>query len=144
MANTTVDRQALDVLKHIFHDQPDLLSIVTLGDLESQELRSHYQQSGDLFTSHVNIYAVGRTSAGKTSIGNMLFGQMVMTSTGHTNCTDYIGLFRMKSNLWYFDTAGAGSNEKYENITRVALKLKQYERPHPLEQFSVPLISEFR
>lgn len=144
MEKTSQNKQALDVLKHIFHDQPDLLSIVTLGDIESQELRSQYQQVGGLFTSHVNIYAVGRTSAGKTSIGNMLFGQLVMKSSGHTNCTDYIGLFRMKSNLWYFDTAGAGSNEKYENITRVALRLKQIERPHPLEEFNVPVISEFR
>ena len=52
-----------------------------------------------------------------------------MSSTGHQNCTDYIGLLRMRSNLYYIDTPGAGSDEAYENWARLALGLPQIEDP---------------
>jgi hypothetical protein len=75
----------------------------------------------------VKQYTVGRTGAGKTSLGNRLFGEEVMSSTGHINCTDYIGLLKMRSSLHYIDTPDAGSDEEYENWARLARGLPQLE-----------------
>jgi ribosomal protein S17E len=117
----------LAVLRTIFHDQPDLLEVVTAKDLESEQLLEVLRQRDDLYGTPVKQYVAGRTGAGKTSLGNRLFGADVMSSTGHINCTDYIGLLRMRSNLYYVDTPGAGSTEKYENWTRLALGLPQID-----------------
>src|SRR5438045_415156 len=86
----------LDALKAVFYDQPDLLTIVTLGDLESQELRSIFSQTSEVFAACINQYVVGRTGAGKTSLGNWLFEKQVMSSTGYMDCTTAIGLIRLK------------------------------------------------
>jgi hypothetical protein len=52
-----------------------------------------------------------------------------MRSTGYQDCTDYIGRVRLKSDLCYFDTPGAGGDEEYENFTRMALGLPQPNDP---------------
>jgi ribosomal protein S17E len=127
MAQERDSQPELDVLRTIFHDQPDLLEVVTAADLESEQLLNVLRQRDDLYGEPVKMYVVGRTGAGKTSLGNRLFGADVMSSTGHINCTDYIGLLRMRSNLYYIDTPGAGSDEKYENWARLALGLPQMD-----------------
>jgi hypothetical protein len=124
-ADGTTD--ALGRLQLLFSDQPDLLTIVTSSDLEAQQLLVAFRQRDDLLAEPVKQYTVGRTTAGKTSLGNRLFGEDVMKSTGHANCTDFIGLLRMRSNLHYIDTPGAGSDEEYENWARLALGLPQLD-----------------
>jgi hypothetical protein len=118
---------AFAVLRRIFADQPDLLRIVTLQDIQSQETLDSLRERADLLRDQVNLYVVGRTGAGKTSLGNRLFGAEAMASTGYMDCTDAVGWLRLKSKLWYFDTPGAGSDENYENVTRLALRLRQIE-----------------
>lgn len=118
---------ALRVLEAVFGDQPDLLEIVTVRDLESQQLLGELRKRDNLLAGPVRLYVVGRTGAGKTSIGNRLFGSDVMKSTGHMNCTDFIGVLRLRSNLHYIDTPGAGSDEAFENWARLALGLPQLD-----------------
>src|SRR5262249_46335525 len=127
---------ALDVLRRLFHDQPELLEVVTAKDLESEQLLAVLRQRDDLYGEPVKQYVAGRTGAGKTSLGNRLFGEDVMSSTGHINCTDYIGLLRMRSNLYYIDTPGAGSKEKFENWARLAFGLPQMAK-NPAENLGV-------
>jgi hypothetical protein len=125
MSSSTDTQAALDTLKIIFKDKPNLLEIVTPSDLESKEWVEKLRSDSGIFASPIKLYGVGRTGAGKTSIGNVFFGQEVMRSTGHMDCTDYVGLLKLKGNLWYLDTPGGGNNEAYENITRAALLLDQ-------------------
>ncbi len=119
----------LALLNTIFHDQPELLRAVTLGDLQSRQLLEEVRTQAKLFSSPVLQYAVGRTHAGKTSLGNLLFGAEAMRVTGLQDCTDYIGRVRLKSEMCYFDTPGAGSEDEYENYTRMALGLPQPNEP---------------
>jgi hypothetical protein len=130
------DQAALRLLEAVFADQPDLLDIVTAGDLESQQLLAELRKRDNLLAGPVQLYVVGRTGAGKTSIGNRLFGADVMKSTGHMNCTDFIGVLRLRSNLHYVDTPGAGSDEAYENWARLALGLPQLDED-PAERLGV-------
>jgi hypothetical protein len=129
MVNGTSSDSPLDLLKLIFADQPHLLDVVTLADLESGRLLEEMRERAGLLSSPVKMFVVGRTSAGKTSLGNSLFGKNAMESTGFMDCTSYIGLLRLKSNLWYFDTPGAGSDEQHENVTRLGLDLEQFDEP---------------
>ena len=115
-------------LELVFSDQPDLLRIVTSRDLEDQHLLVAFRERDDLLAEPVKQYTVGRTLAGKTTLGNKLFGDEVMSSTGKVDCTENIGLLKMRSNLYYIDTPGAGGlEEMYENWARLALGLPQLE-----------------
>jgi predicted GTPase len=79
MMKEQAQRPALDVLRMLFNDQPDLLRIVTSRDLASQQLLVELRQRDDLLGAPVKQYVVGRTGAGKTSLGNRLFGAEVMS-----------------------------------------------------------------
>ncbi|MFD7135560.1 hypothetical protein [Streptomyces sp. NPDC059894] len=115
----------LELLRALFQDRPGLLRAVTLGDLEGRGVVEEIQSHDRLFGLPVYQFAVGQTGAGKTSLGNLLFGERAMRSTGYQDCTDYIGMLRLRSDLWYFDTPGAGGDEQYENFARLALGLEQ-------------------
>ncbi|ACU75418.1 hypothetical protein Caci_6572 [Catenulispora acidiphila DSM 44928] len=125
----------LAILTAIFHDQPELLRAVKLGDLHSSQLLEEVRTQNKLFGGPVRQFAVGRTGAGKTTLGNLLFGAEAMKVTGYNDCTDYIGRVRLKSDMSYFDTPGAGGDDEYENYARMALGLPQ---------LSVPEVTEFR
>jgi hypothetical protein len=125
MNDKDVHDSAFQLLVAIFRDQPELLKAVTLGDLESSEVLGAVQSRDKLFGSPVFQFTVGRTHAGKTTLGNLLFGEDAMRSTGFQDCTDYVGRVRLRSELCYFDTPGAGGEEKYENFARMALGLPQ-------------------
>ncbi|GGN13934.1 hypothetical protein FHR83_003799 [Actinoplanes campanulatus] len=146
-------KDPLEILRLLFTDQPDLLRILTLRHLESEGLLGAYREQGGLFASPAVVCVTGRTSAGKTTIGNLLFGEDVMPSTGRLNCTDYIGSLLLRSNLCYIDTPGAGSRENYENVTRLALglpllgrlevptmKVRDYrpDEPDTYDEFEIP------
>jgi hypothetical protein len=114
-------------LRRIFDDEPDLLDIMSVRNLESAELLRALQDRAGLFADPVAMWVAGRTHAGKTSLGNRLFGRLAMAATGHVNCTDTVGLVKLKSNLWFVDTPGGGSKEDHENIARVGLGLPQLQ-----------------
>jgi hypothetical protein len=140
------DPNAFQRLRTIFDDQPDLLDIVSVQDLESEELLSAFQVRSGLFADPVAMWVAGRTHAGKTSLGNRLFGKLAMASTGHMNCTDGIGLLKLRSNLWFVDTPGGGNREEHENIARIGLGLPQLERDRlsafPLRDYTNALADE--
>ncbi len=131
-----MSKTALETLRLIFNDQPDLLEIIKLGDIESERLVNSFRENNELFAAPVNLYVTGRTGAGKTSLGNRLLAQSVMESTGYIDCTDSVGFFKLASNLCYYDLPGAGSNESYENINRAALLMPQIE-----DEFAEPPIT---
>lgn len=138
-----MSKTALETLRLIFNDQPDLLEIIKLGDIESERLISTLRQNEELFAAPVNLYVTGRTGAGKTSLGNRLLAQPVMQSTGWIDCTDSVGFFKLASNLCYYDLPGAGSSEEYENINRSALLIPQIEDEISIEEFKIKDFSEF-
>lgn len=121
------DRAALDRLRSLFDDRPDLLRVLTLGDAESQQVVGALREDGGLFAERSAAWAAGRTGSGKTSLGNTFFGSDRMASTGHTDCTFEIGLVELPSGLSFVDTPGGGSNEEYENHARLALGLPQLD-----------------
>jgi predicted GTPase len=122
-----MSNKTLETLRLIFEDQPDILEIIKLSDLESERLVSILGKNNELFAKPVNLYVTGRTGAGKTSLGNCLLEQDVMKSSGFMDCTDSVGLFKLASHLCYFDLPGSGSNDDFENINRVALMIPQLE-----------------
>lgn len=130
---------ALKTLRSIFHDQPDLLKIIELGDIESNKLVGAFRENNDLFAAPINLYVTGRTGAGKTSLGNCLLEEVKMNSTGHIDCTDSVGYFKLASNLCYFDLPGSGSDDKYENINRAVLLM-----PQILDEYEDIFIKEFK
>lgn len=75
-----MSKTALETLRLIFNDQPDLLEIIKLGDIESEKLVNSFRENNELFAAPVNLYVTGRTGAGKTSLGNRLLAQSVMES----------------------------------------------------------------
>lgn len=146
-------------LKNIFHNRPEVLKMLDIRELDLESLESDAyikkQKEKNLYPEPVNFYATGRTGAGKTSLGNALLGsgkveKPPMKSTGHQDCTDFVGYFTLASNLKYFDLPGAGSNENYENINRVALLLEQIEdefaEPEikPIEEFEFHNFSDYQ
>ncbi|RUT03543.1 hypothetical protein DSM106972_051820 [Dulcicalothrix desertica PCC 7102] len=132
---------ALETLRSIFHDQPDLLKIIQLGDIESSKLVGAFRENNDLFAAPINLYVTGRTGAGKTSLGNCLLEEVKMESTGHMDCTDSVGYFKLASNLCYFDLPGAGSNDNFENINRAVLLMPQLVEDEILD---ISTIQEFK
>jgi len=115
-------------LKALFADKPELWKILDLDSYESERMISHLRESGDLFSEPINLYMTGRTTSGKTTIGNLLLdqNQLGMKSTGHMDCTDYLGVLATPS-LVYYDTPGSGSDDGYENINRAIFLMSQRE-----------------
>lgn len=118
---------SLEVLRGLFSDKPEALKVFDLQSLESQYLKDKLRNSGELFADAINLWVTGRTGAGKTSLGNSLLDSVVMKSNGFQDCTDFIGFFRLSSNLRFWDTPGVASSYAYDNINRVALSLPQKE-----------------
>jgi hypothetical protein len=118
---------SLETLKGLFGDRPEALKIFDLKSLESQYLKDQLRNSGELFADAINLWVTGRTGAGKTSLGNSLLDSVVMKSNGFQDCTDFIGYFRLSSNLRFWDTPGVASSYAYENINRAGLSLPQKE-----------------
>jgi predicted GTPase len=118
----------LQILKSLFQDRPEVLRMLDLRELDFSELEGQ-QRKRRFFPEPVNLYATGRTRAGKSSLGNSLFGRTVFLTTGHLDCTKTVQFFRMAGNLRYFDLPGAGSSEQSENINRAALLVPQLDDP---------------
>lgn len=125
---------SLEILRELFSDKPEALKVFDLKNLESQYLKEQLRDSGELFADAINLWVTGRTGAGKTSLGNSLLDSDVMKSNGFQDCTDFIGYFRLTSNLRFWDTPGICSNINYENINRAALMMEQL----PGSKFSRP------
>ncbi len=119
----------LGPLKTLFNDSPDVLRMLdiralTLSALSDEMLREE-QRKHKFFGVPINVYATGRTGAGKTSVGNLLFNAPVLKSDGSLDCTSTVQYFKMQSNLCYFDLPGSGSSEAFENINRATLSIEQ-------------------
>ncbi|RKZ52571.1 MAG: hypothetical protein DRR16_24220 [Candidatus Parabeggiatoa sp. nov. 3] len=84
-----------------------------------------------IYALPVNLYATGRTGAGKTSLGNSLLASPVeapiMETHGYMDCTRAVQYVALKSNLRYYDLPGIGSDENLENINRAALCIPQID-----------------
>ena len=115
---------ALDALKLVFQDQPALLSIFQLSSIADDLTREGIHKS-DFFTDVINIWVTGKSSIGKTQLGNAILGRNLMPMTGRQDCTSCIEKFTTEGNLSYIGLPGTGSNQLYENINRAALLLAQ-------------------
>jgi hypothetical protein len=135
-----VSNQALQKLKFLFQDRPDVLKLLDIRELNlsdrEDEAFIQEQSKRKLFPEQVNFYATGRTSAGKTTLATKFIDpnqklnsiKEALPRTGKTDCTWMVVFFQMRSNLRYFDLPGAGGcNETYENINRAALLLPQID-----------------
>lgn len=117
---------SLELLQDLFKDRPDTLTIFTLESLEADKIKDKLRNSNELFAANVNMYATGRTGAGKTALGNCLLSEKpVMKSTGYQDCTTSVGWFKLASNLRYYDLPGIGSDIECENINRVTLLIEE-------------------
>ena len=125
---------ALEELKQIFADKPDVLKLLDPRSFNENVIEGGlaadiHRQGEEGFAKPVNMYVTGRTSAGKTSLGNRFLdpNKNPMPSSGKINCTDRVGVFKLSSNLHYYDLPGAGARENFENINRAALLMPQIE-----------------
>lgn len=74
----------------------------------------------------VRIGVTGRTSSGKSTLGNRLVGSdHFLKSDGHINCTDQVSIIRFSSRLEYMDLPGVSSSDRLENYNRAALGMPQ-------------------
>jgi hypothetical protein len=118
---------SLEILKEIFKDKPEALTVFDLERISSERLKNILGGEEQLFATRINFWVTGKTHAGKTSLGNSLLDSKIMKSTGIIDCTDFIGFFRLGANLRFFDVPGYASRGSYENINRVALSMPQIE-----------------
>ncbi|MGB3206296.1 MAG: hypothetical protein WBB28_15005 [Crinalium sp.] len=132
--------QRLKRLEDAFLDKPYILQIVQLGTCESEKTLE-FIRNGEIYAKPVNVYMTGRTGSGKTTVGNLLFGKAVLNSSGHIDCTDFLAICNFK-NLIYFDTPGAGSNEKFENINRAIYCMPQLTDEEEVTDFKVNKYSD--
>jgi hypothetical protein len=123
---------SLETLKGLFSDKPDALTVFDLKSITSEYLKGKIREE-KLFASPINLWVTGRTGAGKTSLGNSLLDSKIMKSTGHMDCTDFVGFFKLADNLRYFDVPGSASDSNYENINRVALLMEQID-----DKYAIP------
>lgn len=157
-----MSNQALTTLKFLFQDRPEVLKLLDLREVDLSgrvdEAFIEKQSKKGLFPQPVNLYATGRTGAGKTTLGRAILDpkktidtkEAVMGSTGQTDCTWMVQFFQMLSNLCYFDLPGVGgTNDRYENINRAALLLPQVndeeddEGLKPVNQFELWNCSDY-
>ncbi|HBE21199.1 MAG TPA: hypothetical protein DEG17_09300 [Cyanobacteria bacterium UBA11149] len=152
---------ALQTLKFIFSDRPDVLKLLDIRELDLEgRVDAEFvqaQSKRELFPEPVNFYATGRTSAGKTTLATTFIDpnqelaetiKAVLPRTGKTDCTWMTVFFQMRSNLRYFDLPGAGGcNETYENINRATLLLPQIddedEGLKPINEFELWNLSDY-
>ncbi|MEZ2233866.1 hypothetical protein [Microcoleus sp.] len=154
-------KTALQTLRFIFSDRPDVLKLLDLRELDLEgRVDAEFvqaQSKRELFPEPVNFYATGRTSAGKTTLATTFIDpnqelaetiKSVLPRTGKTDCTWMDVFFQMRSNLRYFDLPGAGGcNETYENINRATLLLPQIddedEGLKPINEFELWNLSDY-
>jgi hypothetical protein len=122
-------RPAVDVLRMLFSDRPDLLRVVISGDLASDQSLVELRRRDYLASTPIVQYVVGHTGAGKTSLANWLFGAEIMSHISNVDYIEGIWLLRMKRDLYYIDTPGAAADKRCENWVRIALGLPQVEEP---------------
>lgn len=77
--------------------------------------------------SHIDIFVTGRTTSGKTTLGNRLIGEEYFLCLGYQNTTKEINLVEFPSGLRYFDLPGVDSDDRLENYNRATLGLEQVE-----------------
>lgn len=141
---------ALKKLQILFQNRPEVLQMLDLRELELANLEDREfikrQAEKELFPNPVNLYATGKTGAGKTTLGRSILDpkqtintkEAVMGSTGKTDCTSMVQFFEMLSNLRYYDLPGAGGcSESYENINRAALLIPQEKNLELIDNFEL-------
>jgi hypothetical protein len=116
--------RAFESLKVLFKDKPDAFTVFDLERTASEYLKSKLRKE-KLFASPINLWVTGRNGAGKTSLGNSLLDSKKMKSTMNSDCTDFVGFFKLGNNLHYFEVPDYAGD--YENINRVALSMPQIE-----------------
>jgi molecular chaperone DnaK len=119
-------------LKVLFKDKPDAFTVFDLESTTSEYLKGKLRKE-KLFASPINLWVTGRNGAGKTSFGNSLLDSKKMKSVMNSDCTDFVGFFKLGNNLHFYNVPGYASNSSYENINRVALLMPQIE-----DEFSDP------
>lgn len=92
-----------------------------------EHLKGLLRDKEQLFASPINLWATGKTYAGKTSLGNSLLDSKIMKSEEVMDCTDFVGFFSLGTNLRYlmFPVNSLPSIEVKENISKNDTK-RQY------------------
>jgi hypothetical protein len=124
---------AMRTLRNLFGDCPDVLRMLDIRELDLAELTDAKVAEGfrtrKVYPEPVNLYATGRTGAGKSTLGNKFLEGSPLSSTGYQDCTSVVQFFRLASNLVYFDLPGSGSADALENVNRSALLMPQLVEP---------------
>jgi IS1 family transposase/uncharacterized protein YukE len=93
--------------------------------------------------SPINIWSTGRTHSGKTTLGNLLFGNFnFMPSKGEQDCTDEINLIEFAGGLNYHDTPGVASKGDFENYNRAAFGIEPNPKFKPVKDLTLAKYSE--
>jgi uncharacterized RDD family membrane protein YckC len=93
-------------------------------------------------SSYINVFVTGRSTSGKTTLGNKLIGEEYFLSTGRRNTTQSINLIDFSGGLRFFDLPGVdgGRTEeggRLENYNRTALGMRQVENYSNVSDLSV-------
>jgi len=120
-------------LRLLFSDVPEILRLLDPLMLDfkkaEDETTSSAVRQDKIFTTSVNLYVTGKSKVGKSTLGNKLFDNNLLPTTGFVDCTDALYLARIGRFLYYFDLPGAGSDEDFEDINRAILMLPSKNPP---------------